>query len=312
MDIIFILGMGRSGTSAVTRVLSLCGLGLPDRLVRPGTANPKGYWEPEVALKRNDQFLRSFGSSWHDPSLRVVEETSTPSRQRGSFEAKIARFLSELPEREAVLIKDPRISALPEAWIEAARRQGRTVKIVHVFRHPAEVAASLSARYGLPPEHSQALWLKYNLLPERATRDVARLFVSFAELMGDWRRIVARCNERLGLRLTVDPAAAAAVEEFLSDDLRHQTASALAVPDDLTPGGWLRRVYACLQRAAMAGEIDIAEMDRVYEAYAGVERFFRVALLNYEKRFAPKPPDETRAQDPAVPSDGAPPAVPGV
>ncbi len=39
--ILFVLGMGRSGTSALTRVLSLCGGTLPAKLVGANAGNPR-------------------------------------------------------------------------------------------------------------------------------------------------------------------------------------------------------------------------------------------------------------------------------
>ena len=54
---IFILGMGRSGTSAIARVLALCGASLPQSLLGPNEGNPRGYWEPLEALHINEEFL---------------------------------------------------------------------------------------------------------------------------------------------------------------------------------------------------------------------------------------------------------------
>ena len=50
-NIIFILGMGRSGTSALARLLSLCGGRLPDELLPPNDANPTGVVSHGVASR---------------------------------------------------------------------------------------------------------------------------------------------------------------------------------------------------------------------------------------------------------------------
>ena len=42
---ILILGMHRSGTSALTRVLNLLGAALANRLVRAASDNEPGFWE---------------------------------------------------------------------------------------------------------------------------------------------------------------------------------------------------------------------------------------------------------------------------
>lgn len=288
MNIIFVTGMGRSGTSAVTRILSLCGAALPDRVVRPGPANPRGYWEAEIALKRNDQFLQALGSSYLDPSLGFLH-TQISRKAQALHARNICSFLSGLPKADAVVIKDPRISGLVESWDTAARSSGLVPKYVHVFRHPCDVAASLHARYGLSIGYSFALWLKYNLLPERMTRHAPRIFASYRQLLKDWQQIVHRCNEQLQLTLLIDDKAIAEVEKFLAHDLEHHRTAETDPADDATSGQWVSRTYSMLRKAAQTGTIDETEADRIFAEYAGTERFFREAQRHYEERFLSTP-----------------------
>ena len=306
MNLIFVTGMGRSGTSAMTRVLSLCGAALPERILRPSTANPLGYFEPEVSLKRNDSFLHSIGSSYHDPSLRVVEQARVPSRRRQMFEAHIRAFLGDLPQAETAVIKDPRISGLPEIWFDVAAQMGHAIRIVQIFRHPDEVAASLAQRYSLSAGFSQALWLKYNLLPERASRHLPRLFVSYEQLLTNWEQVVRRCQQQLGIALRLDAESRAGVAGFLRSELRHQQSSAMSPPADGSPLQWLRRAYSVLQQASLDAPLDIAALDCIYQEYAEAEHWFREPLLEYQQRFPQPQPDVAAsgaAADAAPPSD---------
>ena len=45
---LLVLGMHRSGTSALTRVLNLLGVALGDDLMPPGPDNPLGFWEHQA------------------------------------------------------------------------------------------------------------------------------------------------------------------------------------------------------------------------------------------------------------------------
>lgn len=280
MDILFVLGSGRSGTSALTRVMSLCGAELPVRVLRAGTGNPSGYWEAIVALKRNDQFLAAVRSSYHDPSL-VLDPAPPVARDRHA--RNIRSFLQDLPAADLVVIKDPRISGLVETWEEAARALGHVPKYIHIFRNPADVAASLNHRYGFPLEHSLALWLKYNLLPERATRGSLRMFVSYEEMLADWRRVVRRCNEELSLKLELNSE----VDRFLSPELHHNRTGCL---DDPTPAGWVQRTHAALQAAERTGEVDTDEMDTIFEEYRAFDRFIGGAHRSYRVHLASQAP----------------------
>ncbi|MEI9983900.1 MAG: hypothetical protein WDN69_12225 [Aliidongia sp.] len=61
---IFVLGMHRSGTSALTRVLGLCGADLPGRLIEADPAtNERGFWEPRELVALHDEVLGAAGSS---------------------------------------------------------------------------------------------------------------------------------------------------------------------------------------------------------------------------------------------------------
>src|ERR1700757_562044 len=71
---LFVLGFGRSGTSALTRVLSLCGAALPAGLLGATSEDPRGCGEPRAAIHLNETILRRHGSSGYDLTLRMQEE----------------------------------------------------------------------------------------------------------------------------------------------------------------------------------------------------------------------------------------------
>ena len=67
--VICIIGMHRSGTSLVTRVLNLLGLDLgPEgHLMGPSAANETGHWESMPISDLNDEILARLGGSWREP-----------------------------------------------------------------------------------------------------------------------------------------------------------------------------------------------------------------------------------------------------
>ena len=65
---IIVLGMHRSGTSAVTRIVNLLGAGLgPDDDLLTEFDNPAGHWESIRLNRCNDRILAAFGRSWDFP-----------------------------------------------------------------------------------------------------------------------------------------------------------------------------------------------------------------------------------------------------
>jgi hypothetical protein len=276
---LFVLGMARSGTSALTRVLSLCGGTLPAGLVGAMADNPAGHWEPRAANYLNEAILQRHGSSAYDPSPRLQEEGGFDAKDKAACIAEIRAFLTTLPAAPLVVIKDPRITVLSGMWFEAARLAGFDVVAVIAVRHPQEVIESVAKRSPASPELSSALWLKFNLLAERHTRGLPRVFVEYANLLDDWRREIKRISAALPIDL--DTQDEGAVEEFLKQDLHRQRYCGPVTEPFGTD--WVSAVYEALSAAARDEPWDGSAMDRVFEAYRASEHGFRRAFEDFRR-----------------------------
>ncbi|MEI8080662.1 MAG: sulfotransferase, partial [Actinomycetes bacterium] len=222
---LFILGFGRSGTSALVRVLSLSGGALPTGLVGATVENSEGYFEPRAVIHLNESILRRRGSSGYDLALRPPPERALGAHERAAWIAKIRAYLAGLPAARVVVIKEPKTTALCEMWFEAARLAGFDPVAVIAVRHPEEVIASLAKRASrqnyvrASSALTSAWWLKYTLLAERDTRGIPRVFVDYSNLLENWPREVKRVATALGIDL--DSPDERAIGEFLEPDLRH-------------------------------------------------------------------------------------------
>jgi hypothetical protein len=279
---IFIFGMGRSGTSALARVLSLCGASLPERLIGANAGNPKGYWEPLDALVLNEDFLSRHGATWYDPTLRLQSDLIFDDRDRADYVDRIRTFLESCPGGRPVVLKEPRIAALSDFWFEAARRAGFALNIVIPVRHPAEVAGSLATRDGASLELSSALWLKYNLLAERQSRGLPRVFVEYSNLLSDWRQEVDRISAALSIVLAERDEIA--IDAFLSRDLHRSRVA--GPPLEVFGQPWMSGVYAQFSAAARDAPLDLQVMNEIFSAYRAGERTFRLSSNEFRNRFS--------------------------
>ena len=271
----------------LTRVLSLCGASLPERLLGHSEDNPTGYWESLDAIDINDAFLFRHGATWYDPTLRLQGEVPLCDDDREAYVREIGSFLERCPGGPLLVIKDPRIAALSDFWFEASLRGGFGVKIVVPVRHPDEVALSLAARGGASPELCSVLWLKYNLLAERKSRGFPRVFVEYANVLADWRRETRRIADRLAIELRIDDEAA--VDAYVDRDLRRQRRRGEA--SNHFGEEWTARVYAALSTAARDAPVDTEAMDAVFAAFSASERTFRLSLDDFRAKFGPPPSD---------------------
>ncbi|MCX6484789.1 MAG: sulfotransferase family protein [Mycobacterium sp.] len=293
---LFVLGNGRSGTSALTQVLSLCGAALPPGLLGAIPDNPRGCFEPRAVIRLNQSILHDHGSSGYDIALTPHNEGRFAAERNAAWVAKVRDYFGSLPAVPVTVIKEPKATAVSEIWFEGARQAGFDVGAIIAVRHPSEIIGSLAKRASrqnyveASPELTCAWWLRYCLVGERDTRGVPRVFFEFGSLLHDWRREVKRISTALGVDL--DARDGHAVDEALSPTLRHHRESG-PLPEPFGTD-WMSTVYETLTAAARDEPLDESALDRVYEAYGASERGFRQALDDSRRyrnieRFLPAP-----------------------
>ena len=263
-----VLGMHRSGTSAVTQLLALAGATLPANVMPGDEHNAKGYFEPWKIAIFNDERLRAAGSAWDDPfaypfrELPGEESTAWQDRAATLFDAEFAR--ARFP-----LMKDPRATVLLPMWRAVLEARGVGARCVIPLRHPLAVAGSLQRRDGFAPEKSVLVWSAYMLAAEAYTRDLPRAFVRYDALLADWRAETRRIEAAHGAALPrLTEAAAKRIDKFLTPDLRHNTGEA-----GLSALGWAgeiaQEVFEAFEARAAGGEPD---RDRLATAAAKLAR----------------------------------------
>lgn len=218
---ILVLGMHRSGTSALARTLALAGAGLPATLVPPTPGdNDLGYWESMQIVQFHERLFRKLGTAMLEPTPTEESWFASPDAQ---VEVEtLARLLeAEWGDHPCWVVKEPRACRFIPIWREALESIGRRAVVVVPLREPAEVASSLSRRDGFPRPVAERLWALHAGAAERRTRGIPRVFSTYHELLDDWRSVVDRVAALLPAGM-LDPARdAASIDTFLSRSLRH-------------------------------------------------------------------------------------------
>ena len=93
---IVVLGMHRSGTSALSRLLTFHGFSQPNDLMPPKKDNPKGFWESVGCQILNDTILASLGGAWDDPGPFLL-----PGLSLKESRTEIALYLAHRWSEEA-------------------------------------------------------------------------------------------------------------------------------------------------------------------------------------------------------------------
>jgi hypothetical protein len=133
--------------------------------------------------------------------------------------------------RDLFVMKDPRICRFLPFWSTALGEMNIASLVVVPIRSPLEVAQSLAARDGFSLEKGLLIWLRHVLDAERETRHLPRAIVGMDEFLGDWRGSIKTIGRLLKIEWPrFDDLVAAAIDNFLSRDLKHQNAPDEALP----------------------------------------------------------------------------------
>jgi hypothetical protein len=218
---LLILGMHRSGTSAVTRVVNLLGANIGTNILLPGHGNSEGFWEHGDAMRINHYLLEAFGHTWFDIRRLPQNWPQQPvSRQA------LARFTTiiraEFVGKPVAALKDPRTCLLAPLWIEAFETCGFEVQCLFMVRNPIEVVASLQAREQCSREPIFLLWSHYMMEALLSARGHACSMITYDQLLDDWRSTMQRVSEELSLTWPrSETEAASDIDAFLHKRHRH-------------------------------------------------------------------------------------------
>jgi glycosyltransferase involved in cell wall biosynthesis len=218
---IVVLGMHRSGTSALAGCLHALGVDLGDNLVPADQYNEKGHWENRAVVDLNERLLGLIGRQCHDDRLLpagweerlAVKQLATTIPELLNSQFNTSRIFG---------VKDPRLCRLAPLWLPSLRSRAHHIVVLHALRRPEEVARSLERRNGLSMEQGVLQWLMHVLEAERHSREYPRAVVAYETLLEDWRRALMPLQSLTNGQCDIEnPQIAARINALLAPGLRH-------------------------------------------------------------------------------------------
>jgi GT2 family glycosyltransferase len=235
---VFVLGMHRSGTSAVTRLVNLLGVPIcqEDDLIPATTSNPRGHWESDTLVRVNDSLLSELGRTWWCPPRLGSVFNSDTSEPRELFRAVY-------PSDQWVW-KDPRTCITLPFWLAALPEQPVAILIL---RNPLEIAASLEARNEFPTNVSLALWERYMHHALSAIAGLPTATVRFEDLIIAPVQTAKRLQAFLsGHDIVARLPRTDEIVAFIDPQLRHEVSTTNPVSSDSTLSGQQAELAALL------------------------------------------------------------------
>ena len=219
---VLVIGMHRSGTSALTRGLQMLGVYLGNDFLDLRPDNPTGYWEDKKIYELNERLLATLGLRWEDVAL--IDDTLWHRPEVEVLLDEAVDYLkSQFVNHPLWGFKDPRTIRLLPFWQSVLRRLHVDECYLVVIRNPRSVALSLQKRHGMDEIEAHFLWLVYMVpyLNEIASRPF--IVADYDMVMADPRRQIERIAR--GLKIPLAKSSMAAIDQFAVDfldpNLRH-------------------------------------------------------------------------------------------
>ncbi len=271
---ICILGMHRSGTSSIAGALNFLGvyLGDPAVLAAPGPDNAKGFWENPDLRKLQQRLLASLNRTWH------TVQPLPPNWMHTEAILPLKRELADLitagfAGHPLWGWKDPQTCLLLPLWRELLKPRHTDLACLFIVRNPADVAASLAARNGIPFEVALGIWLHYNVVALRDAAGLPIVFLGYENFLARWELELRRCAAGLGLAWPQEEAKLRKqMNGFIDPKLRHHHAPRDRLQTLPAP---VRELYSALTAAADTPaarreplEATVRELADQFHAYA--------------------------------------------
>ena len=213
-----VLGMHRSGTSALTGLLGNLGVSGPTDALGATENNLLGYWESKSLVTSADKFLSNQNSHWS-------ELYSWPSGWWKSKDALewIDSYWNDLQAVYSIdshfALKDPRLCILFEGMIPCLDRSLIQLDFLLILRSPVESVISLYKAENISFRQALHLWIGSVLRSEYMSRAYSRMVFTYQQLLESPDSILDSCGLLWGKSFAESNALEA--KSFLRPSLHH-------------------------------------------------------------------------------------------
>lgn len=248
-----IMGMHRSGTSALAGLLNQLGVEMGSCLMPAQEGvNEKGFWEQEKIVSVHDRLLQYYGLSWDDPR-HLPRDWWLEEFPQHCLEEICRIIADDMEDNSLWAIKDPRMCRLMPLWHQVFSRLNIEPLFLCIVRNPLEVAASLYARDRIPKDLALLLWVQHNLEALDGTVGYKRRFVGYKQLLAQGEGLLRGILKDYSIDLNPSRSVFDKEDQFLSAKLRHHNISDDELESDTSIPGIVRILFSKLIAVAEAG-----------------------------------------------------------
>lgn len=262
--VVLVLGMHRSGTSAVAAGLEQLGVLMGRSLFHGDEWNPKGYFEEKQIVEFNERLLGIVGLRWD--SVLPPGEVAAVSWAESIPVAR--NLLSDIFSDAPVWgFKDPRMCLLSSFWLPVMKSMDIIPQCLLVLRSPVEVANSLYRRDGISVNRAGWLWFTHLLGSLEYIDDSSdSCLIDFESMLHDPARIISGLAQWLNLKPEAHVIGRFA-SEFISPELSHGAEASFIALDPLVMRAYEYWRNVALQGQSVASALRSSEWRHIKETF---------------------------------------------
>lgn len=266
-QVVCVLGMHRSGTSLIARLVNILGVafGPEAALAQAAPDNPRGFWEHPSFRSVNEAVLARHGLDWD--SVDELPDGWQDDAAHDDLRDRAREAIGTFAGAELWGWKDPRTCLTLPFWKPLLP----PLRYVLCIRSVIDVARSLERRNGIPIEKGARLWLHYTTAALEQTAGQPTLCVFYEDVLADPQPQAAR----LSSFLTGDPGRAAscagAIVDAIDGALQHHHSPLADVARDAAAPDAAKSLYMIL-RASVPPPALVDRAPDLFETVAAIAR----------------------------------------
>ena len=281
-QIIIVLGVYRSGTSALTKGLEVMGVELPDPAkVSFNTFNEKGYWEDQDFFFFNLELIQALGAleNRRRNILPLTAKEVDFLCEQGFLEKASQLLREKVPASAPLGIKTSSFSFLLPFWKKVFQECGVQASFVIALRSPLSVVASIEAAQEIIGKQDQEksfwVWISYMLSCLEHTEGERRVLVDYDELLQAPAREIEKIANALELKINPERLQAYC-QDFIDSSLCHFSKNQTRFFQDQFCCTFAIQIYEWLFRVAK-DEIGFEDLKKSHKIWK--EQFFLTESL---------------------------------
>jgi hypothetical protein len=216
-----VVGMHRSGTSAVANSVFELGVRLPTdtEIVEAAPSNANGHWEPRDLAQFDESLLRYLGGTWSAPPIPDPGWEDSQDPAFVGLRARAEEIATRCFAHPPMVLKDPRLCITLPLWRKLLAPQPCAVLVV---RDPLDVAESLQVRDRFPLTLGLAIWARYIHQSVNTLAGMPVYALEYGSIFEDPRSRIGELAEFLiSCGVDVSPNGVQSAANVFEENLRH-------------------------------------------------------------------------------------------